>query len=805
MSAIKSYARLSLFDPANDGGRKMAFRLRTLLLLTLLIALLTGAPAGGYAHSTSPEPGLPAQTYKAGELLVKFAPVTAFTGGQASALGTLQRYSAERVETLGRLQIERWRVPEGRELEIAALLSALPGVEYAEPDYEVHIHIVPNDTLYAQQWAHPKINSPAAWDITTGDSSVIVAILDTGVDLNHPEFQGRLVAGFNSAGGSANDDHDPGHGTHVAGIIAAAGNNGIGVAGMAWQVRIMPIKVLDASGRGTHSGIALGMDWAIERGARILNLSLGGTGSSSTLQNAVQRAHNAGVLVIASAGNCGGTNFSANGCTSMNQPVYPAAYDQVVAVAATDSLDNRASYSNQGSYVDIAAPGSSILSTTPGGQYGNLSGTSQAAPYVSGLAALLWSVDPGRTANEVKRTIQNTAVDLGSSGYDIAFGHGRINALAALATTPLAAPILYEVSNLERDGQYTLDWSDVPQATSYTLEEDDNAAFTTPAVVYTGANSQAALTERETGTWYYRVRAVQPSSGTLGPWSNVVSVAVGLDAPLLLAIDNAGQRNYRVTWGSVTGATGYRLQEAASLSFDAAKLYTTTHSFLEITAESGGTWHYRVQAYTTGGSMTSPWSNVRSVQVVADAPAWITITRVDEDAYTLSWAPVQGATGYRVVEAAGPAEPPTTRYEGTATTYHVTGQRSGRWTYGVRAFNAAGDGPATVSEEITVTMPSVPIPAIKSFHKPNRETTYTIEWESSEGATQYTLEESRTPWFDTPQTAYTGPLTAYVISDQPVGRWYYRVRTHFVTGQSPWSASVDVLVAAEIYLPLILR
>jgi hypothetical protein len=781
----------------------MAFRLRTLLLLTLLIALLTGAPAGGYAHSTFQEPGLPAQTYKAGELLVKFAPVTAFNEGQAGALSTLQRYSAERVETLGRLQIERWRVPEGRELEIAALLSALPGVEYAEPDYEVHIHIVPNDTLYTQQWAHPKINSPAAWDITTGDASVIVAILDTGVDLNHPEFQGRLVPGFKPGGGSPDDDH--GHGTHVAGIVAAAGNNGTGVAGMAWQVSIMPIKVLDASGNGTHGGIAVGMDWAIRHGARILNLSLGGTVPSSTLQNAVQEAHDAGVLVIASAGNCGGTNYSNNGCTSMNQPVYPAAYDQVIAVAATDYLDNRASYSNQGSYVDIAAPGSSILSTIPGGGYGNTSGTSQAAPFVSGLAALLWSVDPARTADEVKHIIQNTAVDLGSPGYDIAFGHGRINALAALANTPLAAPILYEVSNLERDGHYALAWSDVPQATSYTLEEDDNAAFTTPAVVYTGAHSQAALTERETGTWYYRVRATRPSSGTLSPWSNVVSVAVGLDAPLLLAIESAGQRNFRVTWDSVTGAAGYRLQEAISLNFEAPKTYTTTQDFVDITAEWGGIWHYRVQAYAIGGAVTGPWSNVRSASVVPSAPAWIEITPVDDDAYTLSWAPVQGATGYRVVEAAGPSEPPITRYEGTATTYHVTGQRSGSWTYGVRAFNAAGDGPSIVSEEITVAVANVPIPTIKSFHKPNLETTYTIEWDSSDGATQYTLEESRTPWFDTPRTAYTGTSTAYVVSDQPVGRWYYRVRTHFGNDRSPWSVSVDVLVAAEVYLPLILR
>jgi thermitase len=364
---------------------------------------------------------------------------------------------------------------------------------YAEPNYEVHMHLLPNDTRYSEQWAHPMINSPAAWEITTGNPEVIIAVLDTGVDLAHSEFQGRLVPGFNYISGGEPQD-DQGHGTHVAGIAAATGNNAEGVAGMAWQVKIMPVKVLDASGSGSHAGIAAGMTWAVDHGARIINLSLGGTQATLTLQNAVQYVTGKGALIVASAGNCGDPlTYYRNNCTVQNQPVYPAAYGEVFAVAATTSWDGIASYSNQGSYVDIAAPGDAILSTRLNGGYTPGSGTSQAAPFVAGLAALLWSMDSNLSAHEIEEVIESTAVDKGLAGFDIAFGHGRIDAFSATTATQLQAPVLYAVDNPGGEGSYTVDWSDVSRATGYTVEEAANSAFSTPSTVYTPWSRNLAL------------------------------------------------------------------------------------------------------------------------------------------------------------------------------------------------------------------------------------------------------------------------------------------------------------------------
>jgi subtilisin family serine protease len=784
----------------------MVPRFRTLVLLALLGVLLAAAPNGGYAQFTSQEDALPLHDYRAGELLVKFAPFSTLHAGQDNARDVLRRHGGQWAQTVDRLRVELWRVPEGRELEVAALLSALPGVDYAEPNYVAHIHLTPNDPAYTQQWAHPMISSPAAWDLTTGSATFIIAIVDTGVDLTHPEFQGRLVPGISYTSSTPNDDY--GHGTHVAGIAAAEGNNGIGVAGMAWKAKIMPIKVLDASGSGSYLNIAAGIDWAAEHGAQIINLSLGGSQPSATLHRAILDAHSRGVLIVASAGNCGDANNLPDNCEGVaNKPIYPAAYNEVMAVAATTSSDAIASFSNQNDYVNVAAPGQGIVSTSWRGGYASGSGTSQAAPFVSGLAALVWSMDPSLTAYDVKMIIESTAVDRGAPAYDIAFGHGRIDASAAVAgMQQLQTPILYAVENPERVGNYTVNWSPVAQADTYILEESASPVLSTPSVVYNGPASQVALTGRNPGIWYYRVRAAHLATGRLSAWSGVISVPVGLEAPVLLPINNGGQKDYRVSWESVDGAAGYRVQEAGSTDFTAATTYTSTVEYRDITAQVGGTWYYRVQAYVASGAVTSPWSNVGSVEVVPGAPASMTLSpATDPDAYVLSWSSVTGATGYRLLETAGPSGTPITRYEGTATSYHVTGQPSGHWIYSVRAYNPAGDGAPSASREITVTMPHVPVPVIAPIDNADRDRAYVVQWTGSPTATGYILEESRTPWFETPSLAYTGTLTQYTALDQPIGRWYYRIRMQVGEERSPWSASADVLVPSEVYLPLIMR
>ena len=299
----------------------------------------------------------------------------------------------------------------------------------------------PNDPYYPLQWSLKKINAQAAWSVSAGSPSIVVAVVDSGVDLGHPDLAGQLVPGFNcvDAGSPPQDDH--GHGTHVAGTIGAKANNAAGVVGVAWGAKIMPVKTIDRSGSGSSSCIADGIRFAVDNAAKIINLSLGSKYPSQAVEDAVNYAHDKGALVVASAGNCG----DPGACDTLSPPNYPAAFSNVLAVAATGPKDERAVYSSYGWWVGVAAPGGnggyladSILSTcwreSPKctfGQYTLSNGTSMAAPHVAGLAALVWSLKPSLTNDQVAQVIQSTSVDLGSPGRDDQFGAGRIDALAA--------------------------------------------------------------------------------------------------------------------------------------------------------------------------------------------------------------------------------------------------------------------------------------------------------------------------------------------------------------------------------------
>ncbi|MBI2322609.1 MAG: S8 family serine peptidase [Chloroflexi bacterium] len=298
----------------------------------------------------------------------------------------------------------------------------------------------PNDPSYAaSQWNLRAMRLPDAWEITTGSSAVTIAVVDTGVDLAHPDLVSKIASGgWDFANSDASPQDDNGHGTHVAGIAAAATDNGVGIAGVAWQARILPVKVLNSSGSGFISDVADGIRWAADHGAQIINLSLGSTSDPQSLRDAVAYARGRGALVVAAGGNCGSPSSD---CTLVNEPDYPAAYTTVVAVAATDQGDQRASFSTVQSYIDVAAPGAGILSTywSSGSTYASLSGTSMAAPHVAGLAALILALIPQLTADEVTLAMQDTADKVGSSAYvggrNDEYGYGRVNALAALQYT----------------------------------------------------------------------------------------------------------------------------------------------------------------------------------------------------------------------------------------------------------------------------------------------------------------------------------------------------------------------------------
>ncbi len=320
-----------------------------------------------------------------------------------------------------------------------------------------------NDPYFSSQYGMVNIRADDAWLLCEqGSPNVTVAIIDSGVNLTHPDLQANLVAGYDFVQNDTTPEDGNGHGSHVAGIVGAP-LNGVGVVGVAPQTHLLPVRVLDNSGSGSLSGVANGIRWAADR-AQILNLSLGGTSDSSTLRDAVNYAVGKGRLVVVSAGNCGDSYYSYNGCTYMNQPGYPASYDNVFTVAAVNSSDAHASFSNHGTYVDISAPGVQIYSTFRYGGYEYESGTSQASPHVAGLAALIWAKYPGYTAAQVRSRIESTADDLaptpGQIGWDEYYGYGRINAykalgldatLAAAAAEATAAPVLLDLQPESED------------------------------------------------------------------------------------------------------------------------------------------------------------------------------------------------------------------------------------------------------------------------------------------------------------------------------------------------------------------
>ncbi len=364
------------------------------------------------------------QKYKKNELLVKFKA----TEPQANIdkLLSNNQIASTRKSRSGIINLT-FKPGTDLQKELSNLLSN-SGVEFAQPNFQYKAAYVPNDPNYSKQWSLSKINAPMAWDITRGDSNLIVAVIDTGADLNHEDLSGKLVPGYDFVHNTNVPMDDNGHGTMTAGIIGAATGNGLGIAGLASNVKIMPLKVLNSSGTGFDADIVDAIYYAVDNGAKVINMSLGSSGYSYADADAIGYARNKGVVVVAASGNDSG-----------NVRSYPAAFPSVISVGATDQVDNKASFSNYGYTLDLTAPGvniiSTYLSTSTIGKYAAGDGTSFAAPHVTALAALLKSKYPLATVGQIEQYMKDSAVDLGSPGRDQYYGWGRIDAYKALTTT----------------------------------------------------------------------------------------------------------------------------------------------------------------------------------------------------------------------------------------------------------------------------------------------------------------------------------------------------------------------------------
>lgn len=306
-------------------------------------------------------------------------------------------------------------VPAGHVAEATRRLAADPNVAYVEPDHVAHAAaITPNDPGYAGQWGIVRTRVNQAWSAVRGSSRVVVAVVDTGVTAL-PDLAGRVLPGHDFVNGDDDASDDNGHGTMAAGVVAAAGYNRTGIAGICWNCRVLPVKVLDAKGSGSYSTIAEGIRYAADQGATIVSLSLGGADDSQVLRDAVAYAAGKGSLVIAAAGNDG-----------VSVPHYPAAIPSVLAVGGVTSTDAYYPWSNRGSWVDVTAPGCN-LSQTLTGALSQYCGTSSATPFVAGVAALLASTDPAPTADVIRAALVSSRV-----------AGGRIDAPKALAALPYA-------------------------------------------------------------------------------------------------------------------------------------------------------------------------------------------------------------------------------------------------------------------------------------------------------------------------------------------------------------------------------
>jgi len=332
---------------------------------------------------------------------------------------------------------------------VTRLRTLTAGIAFAGVDHEGGLAEIPNDPNFGLQYAllntgqvvsgstgiaGADVHATTAWNTTHGNN-LVVAVLDSGIDA-HAELAGRILPGINVPDGTTVTADECNHGTHVAGIIAASGGNGVGIAGLAWNVRLLPVVVVNGC-TGFEANVATGLTWAVDQGARLVNMSLQFYAFNPIFLQAVQYAHAQGALMCAATGNNGNTTVAA-----------PAKWNETIAIAATDNRDVRATFSNFGPEVDISAPGVSVFSLSGTASYIYKSGTSMATPHVTGAAALLWGYNPALTRDQVREFLLAGATDLGDPGTDVLYGAGRLNIAASLAL----APPPFRAEDLNRDG-----------------------------------------------------------------------------------------------------------------------------------------------------------------------------------------------------------------------------------------------------------------------------------------------------------------------------------------------------------------
>jgi subtilisin family serine protease len=405
-------------------------------------------PPAEFAFAEDQDPAIAALAFVATELLVQPYP-----GADAQTLHALYDHTgATVVDDMAEIDVTVLGVAPERLSSTAAELTASGLIETVHKNYLYQPDAVPNDPLFSREDHLAQIRAAQAWDVSVGVAGVPIAIVDTGVDPNHPDLADKIIDGWNIYDGNADFADVLGHGTLVAGVAAAASNNGLGVAGVAWDCPILAVRVGNADGQSTGRHIAAGILWAVAHGARVINVSFAPLWSDRIVRSAAQQAFNRGCVVVISSGNAGGTNTAVG-------------YDEALFVGAVNPTNQIASFSDRGPFVDLVAPGTGIRSTTRGGDYGMANGTSFSAPIVSGVVALAWSVQPDLRPVSIQDVLLRSAVDLGDPGKDTTYGAGAVDAAAAVTlasqtpaiadTTPPTLRVIRPATRETLSGRYT--------------------------------------------------------------------------------------------------------------------------------------------------------------------------------------------------------------------------------------------------------------------------------------------------------------------------------------------------------------
>jgi len=580
-----------------------------------------------------------------GTILVRFDPRLSAQGRGVARAAVASR-AVEQYHLVPGLELIEVSVPAAQAI---ARYRATPGVLYAEPNYVVHASTTPNDPNFGLLWgmnntgqtvngatgtANADINAPEAWTTFTGDPNFVIANIDSGVNMNHPDIAANIwtnpgeiagnaidddgngyiddINGWNFVSGNNNPTDDNGHGTHTAGSTGAVGNNGVGVSGVAWQCKLVPLKFLNSAGSGYTSDAMLAIQYCTGKGIKVSNNSWGGGGFSQAMFDAINASKAVGHVFVAAAGNSG-ANIDAS-------PSYPASYnlDNIISVAATDSRDLRASFSNYGATtVDIGAPGVNILSTYGSG-YAYLNGTSMAAPHVTGVVALVYGRNPSWTYSQVRTQILSTARPV-SSLANITVTGGVVNALAAVGGGGggggNTAPSVSISSPASGAGFAT--GSSITFTGSSTDVQDGNLSagmvWTSSLQGQIGTGGTFARSDLVVGT--HTVTASSTDTGALsGSASVTVTVTSGgtiPNAPSNTVGSSPAAGRASVSWtDNSSNEISFEIQRQTRVgstwtnTVTAGSVGTNVSSFTETV--SAGRYRYRVRATNAAGS--SAWS-----------------------------------------------------------------------------------------------------------------------------------------------------------------------------------------------------